>query len=93
MKLSDFSDVLAKDIEIEQVETVEFSFDDSFVLRRERSHWEIQFDDSEGEQGIIIEREDFIDGKFEFNIDGQMHVLDLEDFDRIEQFAYEKGLI
>jgi hypothetical protein len=90
--LHGFSDVLANDIAVEQVQALEFEFD-SFVLRRESRHWEIQFEDAEGEQGIVIEREDFADGKFEFDIDGQVNVLTLEEFDRLEKFAYEKGLI
>jgi hypothetical protein len=38
-------------------------------------------------------REDFVNGKIEFEIDGVEHELLLEDFDRIEKFAYEKRLI
>ena len=91
-ELNDFSDVLADNVEIVHAKTAEFEFD-GYIIRREMNHWEIQFDDSEGEQGIIVEREDFAGGKFEFDIDGQMHALDLEDFDRIERFAYENGLI
>lgn len=90
--LNDFSDVLAEDIAIEEINTSEFEFD-NFVLRRERNHFEIQFEDEEGEQGIAIEREDFTDGKFEFDIDGQICALTIEDFDRIDKFACEKGLI
>lgn len=90
--LNDFSDVLAPDITIEQTTALEFEFDD-FVLRREMWHWEIQFEDEEGEQGILVEREDFIDGKFTFAIEGQEREFLLEDFDRIEKFAYEEGLI
>jgi hypothetical protein len=88
----DFSDVLASDIKIEQANALEFEFD-NFILRREGHHFEIQYEDSEGEQGIIVEREDFVGGKLEFDIDGQPYELLLEDFDRIEKFAYEKGLI
>jgi len=91
-ELNDFSDVLADDIKLEQVIALEFEFD-NFVLRREMHHWEIIFEDTEGEQGITVEREDFVDGKFEFDIDNQLTVLLLEDFDRIEKFAYEKELI
>jgi hypothetical protein len=90
--LNDFYDVLASDIKVEHTTVLEFEFDD-FVLRRELHHWEITFEDQEGEQGIIVEREDFVDGKFEFSIDDLPHELLLEDFDRIEKFAYEKGLI
>ena len=91
-ELNDFSDVLAEDIAVEEINTSEFEFD-NFVLRREKNHWEVQFEDSEGEQGITVEREDFINGKFEFDIDGQVCILTLDDFDRIEKFVYEKGLI
>jgi hypothetical protein len=92
--LSDFSDVLDPNAVIETLNALEFEFDDEeWILRRERNHWEIQFEDAEGEQGITIEREDFTDGKFEFDIDGQMKSLLLEDFDRIEKFAYDKGLL
>jgi hypothetical protein len=91
-ELNDFSDVLANDIVVEEGTALEFEFD-NFILRRERNHWEIQFEDAEGEQGITIEREDFSDGKFEFDIDGKLENLLLEDFDRIEKFAYEKGLL
>jgi hypothetical protein len=90
--LNDPSDVLSSDIQVEEASTVEFEFD-SFVLRRESHHWEIQFEDSEGEQGIILEREDFVEGKLEFNIDELSCILLIEDFDRIEKFSYEKGLI
>jgi hypothetical protein len=90
--LNDFSDVLAPDIKLEEVAALEFEFDD-FVLRRESHHWEIQFEDADGKQGIVVEREDFVDGKLGFEIDGEEHELPLEDFDRIEKFAYEKGLI
>jgi len=91
-ELNDFSDVLANDITVEELTTSEFEFE-NFILRRERNHWEIQFEDAEGEQGILIEREDFIDDKFEFDIDGSPVIFLLEDFDRIEKFAFEKGLI
>ena len=90
--LSEFADVLAKEITIEQVSALEFEFD-NFIIRRERFHWEIVFEDAEGEQGIVIEREEFVDGKFEFDIDGQKMVLTLEDFDRVDAFAHEQGLI
>jgi hypothetical protein len=90
--LSDFSDVLAKDIKIEDAAVLEFEFD-NFVLRRESRHWEVQFEDAEGEQGIIVEREDFVNGKFEFDIDGSIDILTLEEFDRIEKFVYENNLI
>jgi hypothetical protein len=90
--LNDLSDVLANDIKIEQTKAFEFEFD-NFILRREGHRWEIQFENAEGEQGLIVEREDFVDGKLEFDIDAQPHELLLEDFDRIEKFAYEKGLI
>jgi hypothetical protein len=89
--LSEFSDVLAKDITIEETTELEFEFE-NFILRRERAHWEIQFDDEEGEQGIIVEREDFVDGRLEFDIDGKTEVLLIEDFDRIEKFAFDKCL-
>jgi hypothetical protein len=90
--MSEFDDVLAKDIVVEQTTSQEFEFD-NFILKRERNHWEIQFEDAEGEQGIPIEREDFLDGKFEFDIDGDPVIFILEDFDRIDKFALEKGLI
>jgi len=89
---NDFADVLADDIQIEHVSALEFEFT-NFTLRRERNHWEIQFEDSEGEQGIIIEREDFSNGTFEFDIDGELMTLTIEDFDRIDNFVYEKELI
>ena len=90
--LEDFSDVLAKDIQVEQISALEFEFD-NFILRRESHHWEIQFEDAEGEQGVIVEREDFIDGKLGFDIDGRNYILPLEDFDRIENFVFEKNLM
>ena len=91
-ELNDFSDVLATDIAIEETKAIEFEFE-NFTFRRERHHWEIQFEDQEGEQGIIVEREDFVDGKLEFDIDGKKECLLLEDFDRIEKFVYENHLI
>ena len=93
MVKEDFSDVLAKDVTVERTTAFEFEFPDLFTLRRERNHWEIVFESGEGEEGIVIEREDFIDGKYEFDIDGNKVTFLLEDFDRIEAFAYEKGLI
>jgi hypothetical protein len=92
IELNDPSDVLAPDIRVEETTALEFEFD-NFVFRREGHHWEIQFEDAEGEQGITVEREDFVDGKFEFDIDVNKECLTLEDFDRIDKFAYEKGLI
>ena len=89
---TDFSDVLAEDITIEEVISQEFEFGD-FILRREKNHWEIQFEDAEGEQGIIIEREDFVDGKFEFSIDDNKLSLLLIDFDRIEKFMQDNNLL
>jgi hypothetical protein len=91
-ELSDPSDVLAPDVQIERTSAIEFEFD-GFTLRRESRHWEIQFEDAEGEQGIILEREDFADGKFIFDIDRLSKVLLLDDFDGIEKFAYEKGIL
>jgi hypothetical protein len=91
-RLSEFNDVLSKDIQVEEIHVIEFEFH-GFVLKRERNHWEAFFESGEGEEGMIVEREDFVDGKFGFEIDGSEHELLLEDFDRIEKFAYEKGLI
>jgi hypothetical protein len=89
IELNDPSDVLANDIKVEKTTALEFEFN-NFVLRREMRHWEIQFEDSEGEQGITIEREDFTNEKFEFDIDNQPYELLLEDFDRIDKFYHEK---
>lgn len=88
----DFSDVLAHDVIVEETVGLEFEFD-GFVVRRERNHWEIRFEDSEGEQGIAIEREDFVDGVLAFDVDGREASLSLEDFDRLDSFAHEKGLV
>ena len=90
--LSGFDDVLAKDITVEETTALEFEFD-NFTLRRERNHWQAEFESEAGEETLIVEREDFIDGKLAFDIDGKPECLLLEDFDRIEKFAYEKGLI
>ncbi|MDR2407355.1 MAG: hypothetical protein LBE13_04485 [Bacteroidales bacterium] len=92
--LSEFNDVLSKDIQVEEVTVAEFEFEDGlWSLRRERNHWEIVFESEDGEEGIIIEREDFVDDKFGFEIDGSEHELLLEDLDKIEEFMYEKRLI
>jgi hypothetical protein len=92
--LSEFNDVLSPDVQVEEIDVSEFEFEDGlWSLRRERNHWEIFFEGEEGEQGIIVEREDFVDGKFGFEIDGSEHELLLEDFDRIEKFTYNKDLI
>jgi hypothetical protein len=92
--LSEFSDVLSNDIQVEEIAVSEFEFEDGlWSLRKERNHWEIVFESEDGEEGMIVEREDFINGKFGFEIDGSEHELLLEDFDRIEEFAYKNGLI
>jgi hypothetical protein len=92
--LPEFDDVIAADVQVEEVSSCEFEFDDgAWCLRKERNHWEIFFEDMDGEVGMIVEREDFIDGKFEFDIDGTEYKLLLDDFDRIDKFAHEKGLI
>jgi hypothetical protein len=89
----DFSDILSKDIQIEEVSTTEFEFEDGlWRLRRERNHWEILFESEDGEEGVIVERENFINGKFEFEIDGTEHEFLLEDFDKIEKFMCNNGL-
>jgi hypothetical protein len=92
--LSEFNDVLSQEIQLEELSVSEFEFEDGlWNLRRERNHWEILFESEEGEEGIIVEREDFIDGKLKFEIDGFEQELLLEDFDRIDKFVYEKGII
>jgi hypothetical protein len=94
--LSDFSDILDPNITIETCDVLEFEFDDGmWRLQREQQwhRWEIQFESDEGEESTIVEREDFVDGKLPFDIDGKPHTLLLEDFDKIEKFAYGKGLI
>jgi hypothetical protein len=92
--MSEFNDVLSQDIQIEELSVSEFEFEDGlWNLRREKNHWEIQFEDEEGEQGVIVERECFVDGKFGFEFDSSEHELLLEDFDRVENFMYEKRLI
>jgi hypothetical protein len=89
--LSEYNDVLSKDIQVEEVNATEFEFEDGlWSLRKERNHWEIVFESEEGEEGIIVEREDFVDGKFGFEIDGSEHELLLDDFDRIDKFYHEK---
>jgi hypothetical protein len=89
--LSEYNDVLSKDAQIEEVNTTEFEFEDGlWNLRKERNHWEIIFESEDGEEGMIVEREDFVDGKFGFEIDGSEHELLLEDFDRIDKFYHEK---
>jgi hypothetical protein len=92
--LSEFNDVLSKDVQVEEITISEFEFEDGlWSLRRERNHWEIVFESEDGEEGIIVEREDFTNGRFGFEIDGAEHELLLEDFDRIDKFAYENRLI
>jgi hypothetical protein len=89
-----FDGVLSQDIQVEEVSASEFEFDDGlWRLRRERNHWEIIFESEEGEEGMVVEREDFVNGKLGFEINGLEHELLLEDFDRIEKFAYENRLI
>lgn len=89
--LSEFNDVLSQDVQIEETAASEFEFEDGlWCLRRERNHWEINFESEEGEESIIVEREDFVNGKFGFDIDGEEHELLLEDFDRIDKFYHEK---
>jgi hypothetical protein len=89
----DFSDVLAPDIQVEEISVSEFEFEDGlWVLRKERNHWEVFFESEAGEEGMIVEIEDFVNGKFEFEIDGNEHELLLEDFNRIEKFMYERNL-
>jgi hypothetical protein len=89
--ISEFNDVLSNDIQVEEVAISEFEFEYGlWSLRREKNHWEIIFESEEGEEGIIVEREDFIDGNFVFEIDGSEHKLLLEDFDKIDKFYYEK---
>jgi hypothetical protein len=89
--LSDFDDVLSKDIQIEETVVSEFEFEDGlWSLRREKNHWEIIFESEDGEEGIIVEREDFLNGKFGFEIDGSEHELLIEDFDKIDKFYHEK---
>jgi hypothetical protein len=91
--LSEFNDVLSKDVQIEETTVSEFEFEDGlWSLRRERNHWEIVFESEDGEEGVIVERENFINGKFEFEIDGTEHELLLEDFDEIEKFMGNKSL-
>jgi len=90
--LSEFDDVLAKDVTVDQVTSLEFEFE-NFSITRVEHHWEITFEDEEGEQGVIVQREDFVDGKFEFEIDSKQECLLLEDFDRIEKFVYDNSLI
>ena len=91
--LSEFNDVLSKDITVEETTALEFEFE-NFTIRRERNHWEVQFNSGEnGDEYIVVEREDFVDGKLIFDIDGKPECLLLEDFDRIEKFAYEKNLL
>jgi hypothetical protein len=92
--LSEFNDVLSKDVKIEEISVTEFEFEDGlWSLRRERNHWEIFFDSEDGEEGVVVEREDFINDKFGFEIDGTEHEFLLEDFDRIEKFAYKNDII
>ncbi|MDR2409336.1 MAG: hypothetical protein LBE13_14650 [Bacteroidales bacterium] len=92
--LSEFNDVLSKDIQVEEITVTEFEFEDGlWSLRRERNHWEIVFESEVGEVGMIIEREDFVDDKFGFEINGSEHELLLEDFDKIEEFMYKNELI
>jgi hypothetical protein len=89
--LSEFDDVLAEDIQVEETASIEFEFDDGkWCLKRERNHWEIQFESEDGEEGTIVEREEFVNGKFQFDIDGIEYELLLEDFDRIDKFYHEK---
>lgn len=90
----DFSDVMVEKPEIEQTESIEFDFDEGkWCLKRERNHWEIQFMSEKGEESIIVEREDFENGKIKFDIDGEAFELTLETFDGIEKFAMENRLI
>jgi hypothetical protein len=87
----EFDDVLSKDIQVEEVVVSEFEFEDGlWSLRKERNHWEIVFESENGEEGIIVEREDFVNGEFSFEIDGSDHKLLLEDFDKVDKFYHEK---
>jgi hypothetical protein len=89
--ISEFNDVISKNVQIKEVTISEFEFEDGFwSLRREKNHWEISFESETGEEGIIVEREDFLNGKFGFEIDGSEHEILLEDFDKIDKFYHEK---
>jgi hypothetical protein len=89
--LSEFNDVLSEDIQIEEISVTEFEFEDGlWSLRRERNHWEIIFESEDGEEGIIVEREEFVNGKFGFEIDGTEYELFIEDVDKIDKFYHEK---
>jgi hypothetical protein len=89
--LNEFNDVLSPDIKVEHINALEFEFEDGlWCLRRGRNHWEILLESKDGEEGMIVEREDFLDGKFGFEIDGGEHELLLADFDRIDKFYHEK---
>jgi hypothetical protein len=88
--LSEFNDVLFQDIQVEESSISEFEFENGlWSLRRERNHWEIGFESKEGEESIVVEREDFTEGRFGFEIDGLGHELLLEDFGRIDKFYHE----
>jgi hypothetical protein len=83
--------VLSKDVQIKEITISEFEFEDGlWSLHREKSHWGIVFESEDGEEGIIVEREDFLNGEFGFEIDGSEHELLLEDFDKIDKFYHEK---
>lgn len=89
----DFSDVISPAAQIELVDVIEFEFDGGvWRLRREGHRWEVQFESEAGEEAIVVEREDFVDGKFDFNIDGAVHTLTLGDFEGVEAFVRERGI-
>jgi hypothetical protein len=89
--LSEFDDVLAKDVQVEETQNYEFEFEDGlWCIKRERNHYEICFESEEGEEGMVVEQEDFENGIFGFEIDGTEHELLLADFDRINKFYHEK---
>jgi hypothetical protein len=91
--LAEFNDVLSPDIQIEEITVPEFEFEDGlWGLRREQNHWEALFESEAGEESLIIEREDFVNGVFGFEFDGKNHELLLEDFDRIDKFYHEEYL-
>ena len=89
----EFSDVLQRDVEIEEVHTFEFELGE-FSLVRVMNHWEIQFEDSEGIQSIIVQLEDFDEhDEFHFTKDAEDLYLTKSTYLKIEHFCQDRNLL
>ena len=85
--------MIEEEIQVQFEDSMDFEFD-GYTLSRVSNHWEIVFEDEQGLQAILIEKDSFNEyGELIFDIDGEEKIFTLDDLKTVETFCTDAKLI